>query len=164
VPLLASDHNIRVTTIDNHGQQRTLDKINDWNEWGFQDYGKIDPRVNSLNISFEAYQPSGTPEMLSCISVIEHLPSNLRRLWIQNASKLLKKGGVFLVSLDTVPFSRSLWNRCEGKQVEDPDTQGTVHEFEDELKAAGFRLLYNKLQDNFPFSCTGLYRAIAVRN
>ena len=94
--------------------------------------------------------------MVISISVIEHIPADLRKTWIKHAYQILKNHGVLLLSIDTVPFSQKLWNRSQGLLVEDEKLHGTIQDLVNELEDTGFLVEEKVYHEQLPFSKTGL--------
>ena len=95
--------------------------------------------------------------MIISISVIEHIPADLRKTWIRHAHQILKNDGVLLLSIDTVPFSQKLWNRSQGFLVENEKMHGTTQDLVNELEETGFRVEEKVYHEQLPSSKTGLH-------
>jgi len=156
VPILSARLGCSVTTIDNHPMKRTQESKNEWDEWGFLDYSLFHQAIQSLRLSFEQINPAEKADMVISISVIEHIPADLRKTWIKHAYQILKNHGVLLLSIDTVPFSQKLWNRSQGLLVEDEKLHGTIQDLVNELEDTGFLVEEKVYHEQLPSSKTGL--------
>jgi 2-polyprenyl-3-methyl-5-hydroxy-6-metoxy-1,4-benzoquinol methylase len=156
VPILSARLGCSVTTIDNHPMKRTQESKNEWDEWGFLDYSLFHQAIQSLRLSFEQINPVEKADMVISISVIEHIPADLRKTWIKHAYQILKNHGVLLLSIDTDPFSQKLWNRSQGLLVEDEKLHGTIQDLVNELEDTGFLVEEKVYHEQLPSSKTGL--------
>lgn len=137
VPLFLADAGHNVMTVDSHPLIRTLARRAEWDEWGFLDYRQLHPRIESLHRTAQSIRAFRAFDVVYSISVIEHMPSAVRRRVIQRSSFLLKPGGRFLLTLDLAPTTQDLWNYSDGKIVE-PQGHGTVKDVLTELGSYGF--------------------------
>lgn len=139
LPLWLADQDCAVTTVDPHRLVRDPDNRDDnWNEWGFIDYGRIDPRITALQVDASTYDAPEPFGAIYSVSVLEHLPADLRRSIFANLQRQLAPGGRLYFSFDLVPDTDDLWLLSEGKQVEDPAIHGTIESIVGELEALGF--------------------------
>ena len=152
-----------VTTVDKHSSLRNSQPRDTWNEWGFLDYGAIDPRITSHNIDFGTFDPGHCYDMIYSVSVIEHMPATVRRAVITRIGLLLRPGGRLLLSLDLCPGSTDLWNMNEGQLV-DADNHGTLAEIRSELAAAGLSLGSESNLCGMPLSRTDVAYLTATKS
>jgi 2-polyprenyl-3-methyl-5-hydroxy-6-metoxy-1,4-benzoquinol methylase len=141
LPLWLAGKGCKVVTVDNHPLVRDTQQKSRWNEWGFLDYSSIDPAITSLQVdasTFEASQPFGA---IYSVSVLEHVPGDLRRAILANLKRLLADHGYLYLSFDLVPNTNDLWPLSEGKTVETPDVHGRLVDVQAELRDAGFQVL-----------------------
>ena len=64
-----------------------------WTEWGFLDYGALDPRITSINAPVEALEGAAPFDAACSVSVVEHLPADVRRAALARIAALLRPGG-----------------------------------------------------------------------
>lgn len=139
VPLFLAEAGHAVTTVDSHPVVRTPATRTEWNEWGFLDYGQLHPGITSLHRPVETMMAWRKFDVVYSISVIEHMPQTVRRRVLERASLWLKPGGRLLLTLDLVPQTDELWNRSEGKIV-DEQGHGTMEDVLEELASSGFQV------------------------
>ncbi|RHW27874.1 class I SAM-dependent methyltransferase [Nocardioides immobilis] len=139
LPLWLAQQGCQVTTVDPHTLVRDPDHPkNTWNEWGFIDYAKLDPRITALQVDASTYTAGEPFEAIYSVSVLEHLPADLRRTIFANLRRQLGDRGRLYLSFDLIPGSDALWLFSEGKQVEDDEIHGTLDSVVGELQALGF--------------------------
>ncbi|TNJ45777.1 methyltransferase domain-containing protein [Tamlana fucoidanivorans] len=141
IPLCLSDTGMKVTTVDLHSTIRKLKDKEKWNEWGYLDYSMFDKSIESKHQDFTKVKTFKKFDCLYSISVVEHMPVNIRLRMLKKASKLLKKNGELLLTIDIVPNSNYIWNYSEGKEVENQGTHGTIDSFKMELTKYGFKII-----------------------
>lgn len=162
LPITLALNGFKVTTVDSHSKIRKLADKADWNEWGFLDYSILNNDIQSHNIDFLKFKSKKLFDFIYSISVIEHIPKSNRLKVLKNASKLLKKGGKLLLTVDLYPNTENLWNLSEDKEVEPIEVHGTVNTFKNELKQYGFEIVQEDIQRDIPNSRTDVYYVIAV--
>lgn len=139
LPLWLAARDCAVTTVDPHTMVRDPQaRRDDWNEWGFIDYAQIDPRITSRQVDASTYDAPAPFAAIYSVSVLEHLPADLRRSIFANLRRQLAPGGRVYLSFDLIPGTDNLWLLSEGKQVEDPAIHGTIASIVSELEALGF--------------------------
>jgi hypothetical protein len=137
---MLSDRGAVVTTVDSHAEARDVSDRSDWNEWGFLDYSRIDKRITSVLSAYESWTAELLFDYIYCVSVIEHLPADVRRLWINSFATRLKSEGVLLLTVDLLPETERLWNFAGGRTVEPEQLHGTLSLMLEELRASGFTI------------------------
>ncbi len=152
VPFMLANRGAEVSTLDNHPITRDPLRRESWNEWGFLDYGLLDSRIKSFRSPYEAWTPPATFDAIYSVSVIEHVPLITRSKWLSGFTNQLKPGGLLLLTVDLVRGTDSLWNLCEGKQVEEPAQHGKFSTLCDELIAAGYEIVSTDVRREVPKS------------
>ncbi len=152
LPFMLADRGAEVTTLDNHPTARDPSAREQWNEWGFLDYALIEARIASVRAAYEAYISASLFDVIYSVSVIEHVPGDVRRLWIDNFARQLTPGGVLLLTVDLVPGTDTLWNLSEGRVVEPQEAHGEFSTLLDELQKAGFEIAFTGVQRAIPDS------------
>jgi len=163
LPLLLADRGHHVITVDPHPVVRTRTPADTWNEWGFLDYSQLDARIRSLHMPYEDTAEDLEVDALVSVSVVEHLEQSVRRAWLAKAHAQLAAGGYLLLTVDTVPFTRDLWNYSEGKQVEDPKVHGSIEDLAGEIRHAGFDVKVVEHSVWLPRSRVGMARIKACK-
>lgn len=140
LPFWLAEQGAEVVTLDNHPLHRELSAKHLWNEWGFLDYGHIDPRIQSYNQSIVGYSPEQSFQLVYSVSVIEHMPRRIREAAIVEMARLTADSGILLLSVDLIPNTDLLWNMSEGEIVDSDTAHGTVTDLLTELSNSGFSL------------------------
>ncbi len=108
-------------------------------EWSWTDYssfGVETKRTGMENLSI----PSSSLGFVLCISVLEHVPSSVRRAGLTEFARTLEVGGICIITLDLVPGTNRLWNRALGRQVESDSEHGTLPDITNEASEIGLEL------------------------
>jgi len=163
LPFMLADRGHTVITVDPHSLTRNGTQPDSWNEWGFLDYSQLDSRISSQHVPYQNTSDDLHLDSVVSVSVIEHLPREIRKAWIKKAHNQLKFGGCILLTVDTVPFSRALWNYSEGNQVEDPGVHGNIEDLASELTEEGFSVDIIEHSVWLPKSRVGMARIKATK-
>jgi 2-polyprenyl-3-methyl-5-hydroxy-6-metoxy-1,4-benzoquinol methylase len=158
LPFMLADRGHRVLTADPHSIVRRLDEKNSWTEWGYLDYSQIDDRITSLNLPYQDLPDNREFDAVVSVSVVEHLPREIRYACIRKAYRQLRSGGMLLLTVDTEPFSNRLWNYSEGILVDDASVHGTVEDLTREVMEAGFTIELLESLDRVPLARVGMAR------
>jgi SAM-dependent methyltransferase len=126
-----------VDTVDPSTQVRGWPPRDDWNEWGYLDYGRARLAHRSWNTTLDRLPPLPLFDGLVSVSVIEHVPGDVRRALLHEFAHRVRDGGLVVLTVDLVRGSDDLWNRNLGVEVEDPSDHGTLQEMIDEAGRAG---------------------------
>jgi 2-polyprenyl-3-methyl-5-hydroxy-6-metoxy-1,4-benzoquinol methylase len=139
MPIIFAEYGAIVTTIDNHTLIREANDLVKANEWGFLNYAKINSNITSLNLSMNEYTFSNDNfDVWYSISVIEHLPADVRRQILTLMQESLKNNGRLLLTIDLVKGTNKLWNYSEGKEIEEAQLHGNFSDIQKELTQLGF--------------------------
>ncbi|GAB1855744.1 hypothetical protein MHTCC0001_05780 [Flavobacteriaceae bacterium MHTCC 0001] len=138
IPLCLKEMGNQVTTVDSHPTSRIKQNKANWNEWGFLDYSIFDKDIKSIHKDFTKVKTFKRFDCIYSISVIEHMPRQIRSQVLKRVNKLLRKNGELLLTIDIEPKTDNIWNCSEGKQVESQKEHGTISSFKIELKENGF--------------------------
>lgn len=163
LPFMLCARGHMVTTVDAHSMVRDIQDRDSWNEWGYLDYSLLDKKITSVHARYEDLIISQKIDALVSVSVLEHLPKAVRLEWISRSFSQLKPGGYFLLTIDTVPFSRLLWNYSEGEQVEDHLVHGTVDDLVQEFIQFGYQVEVFEHLQWLPRTRVGMARIKAVK-
>ena len=109
------------------------------NEWEYIDYNRWGIETIKAGMEDRVFEP-GSLDVAVSVSVIEHLPAEARRRGLRQIHESLKPGGLAVFSLDLLADGVHLWNRVV-EEIEPTTEHGTMPEFLDECRAAGFRLV-----------------------
>jgi 2-polyprenyl-3-methyl-5-hydroxy-6-metoxy-1,4-benzoquinol methylase len=164
LPICLTEFGHKVTTVDSHPLKREIKDKEQWNEWGFLDYSLIDARIKSKNIDFGKFRSFNKFDCIYSISVIEHMPRVSRLKVLKKASRLLKKHGKLLLTIDIEPKNNTIWNHSENKKVEDESIHGTIESFTNELNRFGFDIYEDNIQRNIDDSRTDVWYIKAILN
>jgi hypothetical protein len=156
LPLWLAQRKNVVVTVDNHPLHRLPDDKTDWNEWGYLDYSKLDSRITSLNINAKDYAPDEQFDVIYSVSVIEHMPANIRRAIIKKFPDWLAPGGRIFLSLDLIPGTSELWPLSGGQKVDSDGEHGTMDDLLAEMTNAGLRIVETSLRRSIAGSRTDL--------
>jgi SAM-dependent methyltransferase len=156
LPLWLAGQGAKVVTVDYHTTIRDISERTTWNEWGFLDYAQFDPSVQSHNTDITTFEDPEGFDVIYSVSVIEHMPAELRRTIIARLPSLLRPGGRVLLTLDLVPGTFDLRPLSEGVVVDPEGTHGTLDTILDELKQAGLRVFDQTHMGAIPGSRTDL--------
>lgn len=137
VPLLLSKHGMSITCIDSHAVVRAFPVGTDWNEWGYLDYSVLDPTIAAIHGSVLEHEPADCYDAIYSISVLAHMPHDVREATLQQSSRWLRPGGLLLLAIDMIPASDFLWNRSGGKVVEPLMRHGTSQDVSAQLRSLG---------------------------
>ncbi|MFW0884360.1 methyltransferase [Candidatus Acidulodesulfobacterium sp. H_13] len=141
LPLLLSKRGANVHTIDSHAIKRELNTMGNANEWGFFDYSVVDKKMKSYNTLLdEKLFQNNVFDVWYSISVVEHMPAQVRRNIFKIMRDTLKADGKLFLTIDLMKDSENLWNMSEGKEVEDTEIHGTLNSFVMELEGLDFTI------------------------
>lgn len=162
LPLWLSREGCSVVTIDFSPNVRELESKQRWNEWGYLDYGQIDPRISSHQINALNFEPDKPFDTIYSVSVIEHMPAEIRRGILAKLPNWLAPGGRVLFSIDLVPGTDDLWPLSEGKTVDPPGKHGTFPALIAEIENSGLRIIETAIRRGIVSSRTDLAFVEAV--
>jgi SAM-dependent methyltransferase len=160
LPLYLAETGMYVECVDNSDIQRTLPPGDDWNEWGFFDYGTLHPNLTAHNSAIENFKPWHRYDAIYSVSAIAHFPSSIRDRALRNCWAWLKPRGRLVLAVDLIPKTDTLWNL--GGSEETPEQHGTYGDMEQELRTLGFSIAESRILrrvDNW--SRTDLYFLVA---
>jgi hypothetical protein len=136
LPLWLANRGAKVITVDFHPRVRDPSNKNNWNEWGYLDYGLLDPRVKSHNVSITDFQSRDGFDYIYSVSVVEHMGRAVRVQAIARMASLLKANALMLLSVDLIPETDLLWNMSEGQIVDDLEAHGSLDDLRVEMEDA----------------------------
>lgn len=136
LPLFLALRGNEVITVDQSPYIRTIEQRQQWNEWGFLDYSQFHSHIQSINAPFEEAEINRSIDVIYSVSVIEHLLTVNRKIWLKRMHSLLKPGGRILLTVDLMAPGDELWVFAEGKIVE--QNHGTFRTLFKEIEDEGF--------------------------
>jgi len=145
IPLMLAEGGTSVVTVDLSDRIVEIAPNARLTEWGFLDYGVLDPRIVSFNRSFETVDFPAPLDAVYSISVIEHVPARIRRRIFAHIGMLLPVGGHFVATLDLKPGTLDLWN-FDRRQIVDQTGHGTLHDMVDELAGNRLKLVHLQIE------------------
>lgn len=160
LPLYLAERGMHVDCVDNGHKIRTLPATNDWNEWGYFDYSVLHPHLAAFHCGIEDFKPSHLYDAIYCVSAIAHFPSPIRQKTLQNCWAWLKPTGRFVLPVDLIPGTDTLWNGGSG---ETPEQHGTYKDIEKQILSLGFSILESRVQREVYSSRTDLYFLLAQK-
>ncbi len=142
LPLFLAEQGASVVTVDNSTIVRSIDQTKEnWDGWGYFDYGELSDNIISYNEDiFSINLSSDSLDCIYSVSVIEHLPVATRRSMWPIITELLIKKGTLLLTMDLVPNTYSLWNYCQGEIVDSVDAHGDIEVIKEEIDIAGLTI------------------------
>lgn len=141
LPILLAEQGLEVKTIDNNSRCiRDIKNVN--NVWGFFDYSSLNSNIQSFNesLSLTTFEEN-TFDAIYSVSVIEHMPADIRRYILECFALQIKPNGKLILTLDLKKDSYSLWNMSAGKVVEDAKIHGDIDTIREEIKGFGFKII-----------------------
>jgi hypothetical protein len=157
IPIFLHDMGFKVITTDLHTVVRSINNKYNWNEWGFLDYSQIRPEIKSYNIDFAKLNiDKESVDFFISISVVEHMPAENRRKSFHIASRSIRVGGKFIITVDLSPKTNFLWNRNQGREVEDNNIHGTINDIRSELEKCAIKIDDLSIHRNLPFCGTDI--------
>jgi SAM-dependent methyltransferase len=162
LPVFLARREVLVDCVDNSDLIRQLPPKDDWNEWGFFDYGSLHPNLAAYNCSILDFEPRWTYDAVYAIGVLAHMLAAERERTIRQCKAWLAPGGRLLVTLALVPSTEFLWNLSSGQEFESRSQHGTISKFLQELAEVGFQVadcrvmrdVYKASSDVLLVSCT----------
>jgi len=113
-------------------------------EWDWTDYGKWGVKSIRAGMEEEKFE-AGSLGVVVSVSVIEHVPADVRRAGLKAMSKSMASGGVMVLTIDLCVGTRKLWNRILDQEVESLDVHGTAEDIISEARAEGLHLEHQEL-------------------
>jgi hypothetical protein len=126
-----------VETVDPSPVVRQWPPQPDWNEWDYLDYGAAGLAHRSWNCTLDQIPTEPPFDGAYSVSVIEHLPSSVRRRLLRDISARTALGGLVVLTIDLVRGTEDLWNRNLGVVVEEIAEHGTFDDVVVECAAVG---------------------------
>ncbi len=162
LPIWMAEKAVLVETVDNHVNVRNLPAADDWNEWGFFDYGQLHEGLTSHHCAISEFTPVANFDAIYSICVLAHMPRAVREDTLRRCREWLLPGGRLLLTIDLIPATDFLWNRSEDREVEPPVVHGTISDILDQLVILGFqvnqcrtlRTVYKSRTDLLLIDCT----------
>lgn len=141
LPLILAQRGAAVHTIDNSSIIRDVFDLDNANEWGFIDYSEIFDGIISYNEDLVDH--TFAPNSLDCwysISVVEHMPAEIRRMIFKIMANTLKVDGKLYLTLDLKKGSNDLWDLSGGELVDSDVDHGDKESIIFELERVGFKV------------------------
>lgn len=137
MPLALSRSGYRVTVVD-PAQLETMEGKSRGNEWDFVDYSRWGIPTHRAGMEAEVFAP-GSIGLAVSVSVIEHLPAQIRREGLARVAQALEDGGCAIMTADLCRGTRLLWNRVV-EEIEPEDVHGTLDDLLAEAAAVNLKL------------------------
>ena len=155
LPLYLASRGLKVDTIDNSEIVRGLPPDDDWNEWGYLDYGMLHSSISSFNADVTAFQPPRRYDAIFSVSVLSLMPTPVREEKLRLCRSWLNPQGMLLLAIDLIPGTDTLWNR--GGSNESAEQHGAYHDVERQLTDLGFRITESRIMREVWHSRTDLH-------
>ena len=156
VPLFLAEQGAVVECVDKSPAKRTFPNTDDWNGWGFLDYGRLHPNITAYNCGIEEFGFAALYDAIYSVGCLAHLPRHVREDTFARCRDRLLPGGITLHAIDVIRSSDFLWNRCEGREFEAPVRHGTVGDVADQLASLGFHINEYRIIRSIPDARTDL--------
>ena len=156
LPLFLAERGVFVDCVDNSPTIRTPPPENDWNEWGFFDYGRMHANLTAYHCDITMFRPVRAYDAIYSICAVAHMPRAVRQEVFRSCHGWLCPGGNLLLACDLIPSTNFLWNRCLGNEVAPPAEHGTVDDVISSLRAFGFSIDERQIIRNVPEARTDL--------
>jgi SAM-dependent methyltransferase len=162
LPLYLAERGMFVDCVDNSDFTRVLPASEDWNEWGFFDYGTLHRNLSAYNCSIAKFKPSHIYDAIYSVCAIAHFPSPVREETLRNCWAWLRLGGRLILAVDIIPGTDTIWNL--GGSKETPEQHGTYRDMEQQIRSLGFTITENRIQRKVNgWSRTELYFLVAQK-
>ena len=161
VPFCLAERGMVVDCVDSGDFERKPPAGEDWNEWGFFDYGALHANLRAFNVAITDFAPQRAYDAIYSTSVIAHIPSREREETVRRCSVWLKPGGRVVFAVDLIPATDTLWNL--GGSEETPEEHGTVQDLEAQLTQLGFAIDESSVTRGLAWSRTDLYFLAATK-
>jgi hypothetical protein len=142
MPIALAGLGLQTTVADPNSQEQT--GKNSGGEWDWTDYSPWGVETRCAGMEEKLFKKASLGVAVS-VSVIEHIPADVRRAGLMAMSTALEPGGVMVLTVDLVKGSRQLWNRVLDIEVEPLDVHGTVEDMIAEAHDAGLQLVHQEL-------------------
>lgn len=139
IPIALAQLGLETTVVDPDSQKQMNKRVG--GEWTWTNYKRWGVKSVATGVEdAEVFPPSSLGVAVS-VSVIEHLPGDVRRAGLRNIANFLEPGGIAVFTVDLVPGTSRLWNRILGHEVESLDTHGDLDALVDECREVGLQLV-----------------------
>lgn len=109
------------------------------NEWDFFDYSNWSIESRRAGVE-DAVFADGELAAAVSVSVLEHVPADVRRRGLERVAAAVGAGGTFVCTLDLLRDKKNLWNRVED-EVEPVAVHGTLVDAVHEARERGLDLI-----------------------
>jgi hypothetical protein len=142
MPIALAGLGLKTTVADPNSQEKT--GKNSGGEWDWTDYSPWGVETRCAGMEEKIFK-KGSLGVAVSVSVIEHIPAEVRRAGLKALSTALEPGGLMVFTVDLVKGSRQLWNRVLDIEVEPLAVHGSVEDMIAEADAFGMRLVHQEL-------------------
>jgi hypothetical protein len=145
LPLFFARRGIFVDCVDNSPIVRRLPVSDDWDPWGFFDYGCLNPRLTSFHRNIQSFVPRHSYDVIYAMGSIATMTAEDRQGTFRLVCSWLLPGGSFLISLGLIAGTDQIWNHCRGEEVEPLGRHGRIDDALRQLVLAGFEQLSHQV-------------------
>jgi hypothetical protein len=162
LPLYLAEKGMFVDCVDNSDFARTLPADENWNDWGFFDYGTLHRNLAAYNCSITEFKPLHPYDAIYSNCAIAHFPSPVREETLRKCWAWLRAGGQLILAVDLIPGTDIIWNL--GGSGETPEQHGTYHDMEQHVRSLGFVITESRIKRRVDgWSRTDLYFLVAQK-
>jgi len=141
LPLFLAHRGLIVDCVDNSPIVRTLPVTDDWDEWGFFDYGQLHDNLTAFHCPITRFKSlSSTYDAIYSIGSFVTMTADVRNEAFRLCRCWLRSEGLFIITLAIVPGTDQIWNLSRGIQVESPDRHGRIEAVLHQIRTVGFRI------------------------
>jgi hypothetical protein len=156
IPLFLAEKGALVDCVDRSPIQRVFPTQDEWNAWGFFDYGQLNSNISAHNCRIEDFQPLHRYEAIYSSLSLVHLGCTVRQETFRRCREWLAPEGIMLHALGLIPSTDFVWNRFEDREIEPPVQHGTFSDVTDELTTLGFSISQCEVFRQIPHANTDL--------
>ena len=142
MPIALTNLGLKTTVADPDSQKQTGKSSG--GEWDWTDYSPWGVDTQCAGIQDKVFEDGALGVAVS-VSVIEHIPAQIRREGITNLARALEMGGLMVFTVDLVKGTRKLWNRVLDIEVEPLEIHGSVEDMIEEARGVNLHLVHQEL-------------------
>lgn len=137
-PIALAQLGLSTTVVDPDSQAEMGKRVG--GEWNQPDYGRWGIKSVRAGVEDGSVFADSTLGFAVSVSVIEHLPAEVRRAGLRNMARFLEPDGVAIFTVDLVKGTSQLWNRILGTVVEPVEIHGDLDGLVAECGQLGLQL------------------------
>ena len=150
LPLFLAQRGVFVDCVDDSALVRSLPVGDDWDNWGFFDYGQLDAKLTAYHCDITKFKPAHRYDAIYSIGAIATMPAAVRKETFRLCREWLQPHGIVLAMIGLIPGTDLVWNRSRGVQVEPQSQHGTIADIVCEATASGLEVAEPYIVRNVP--------------